>query len=262
MEIALPVIIVGVIALVFGIILSLAATFLSVKTDERVDKILEALPGANCGGCGYSGCQGYANAIVKDGAPTNKCAPGGEKTAAVISELMGVTVKSGKPSFAVCMCHGTPEITKEKFDYYGVDSCKAAVSFFSGSTGCSFGCLGLGDCMAACKFGALRIIDSVARIDKHLCVNCGMCMKACPKGLIRPVQLKKTAIVLCSNTSKGKQTMGVCKGGCIGCGRCAKACPEGAIVVENNLARIDAANCIGCGKCVELCPVHCIALSE
>lgn len=260
MEVLLPIIIVGGIGLVFGIILSVASIYMSVKQDDRISAIAEALPGANCGGCGFAGCQNYAEAIVNDGEAINRCAPGGAEVQGRIADILGVHASAMEKQVMVVACRGTSDVTKQKYIYDGIKTCEAAYALYSGDGACKYGCLGLGDCMRACKFDNIRIIDGIARIDLNGCNNCGVCQTVCPKGLIKNVAVKKRAVVLCSNHDSGKDVRKACAGGCIACGKCAKACPEGAIEIKDKLAVIDGAKCTGCGKCAEGCPVKCIAM--
>ena len=261
-DILLPIIIVGALGLLFGIILSVASIVMHVKKDERIEKITAALPGANCGGCGYTGCEGFASAIVKDGVSPSKCAVGGQKVADEIAKILGISSRSVEKRCAVVLCHGTPDITRKKYDYKGISTCKAATALFSGDGACQFSCIGLGDCRNACKFDAIRIIDGIARINMNACTNCGACVRTCPKHLIQSVPMSTPTIVLCSNQDKGKAVMDVCKGGCISCMKCVKTCPSGAIEMVNNVARINPSKCTNCGACVEACPVHCIFRNE
>ena len=260
MNIALPVLIVGGLGLLFGVVLTVASIVMHVPTDERVEQITALLPGANCGGCGYPGCSGYAAAIVQDGAPLTLCAPSGDAVKDMPSSAMGVDSVDVTRGFAVNLCQGTTKAAAQRFQYAGIPTCAAANAFYGGNLACPYGCLGLGDCAAACQFNAIAIVDGVARIDINACTDCGACLKACPKNLIHRKEERGKAIVLCSSHSKGKETRAACKNGCIACGRCVKVCPEQAIAMENNLARIDQALCTACGKCVEVCPTNCIAM--
>ena len=260
MNIALPVIIVGGIGLLFGVILTVASIVMHVKSDDRIEQIMKILPGANCGGCGFTGCRNYAEGIIKNGVTANKCSVGGAKVAKEIAKILGISSAGINARFAVNICHGSNDLTTKKYQYAGINTCKAASMLYGGDTACPYGCIGLGDCVRACKFDAIRIINGVARIDVTRCTNCGMCIQTCPKNLIVSKNAKTKAVVLCSNKSKAKDTMSVCKGGCIGCGKCAKLCPAGAIEIKDNLAYIHHAACTGCGLCAENCPTHCIAM--
>jgi Na+-translocating ferredoxin:NAD+ oxidoreductase RNF subunit RnfB len=258
----LPALVFGAIGLVAGILLTVCSKVFEVKTDERIEAVNEALPQVNCGSCGFSGCSDYANAIVKNGVPTNLCKPGGKETAAKISSLMGIENMDVAPQAAVVRCSGNCNNTSDKFKFDGIQSCKAAKRFYSGSTACSHGCLGYGDCAAVCPQNAITVTDGLAHVDKSKCIACGLCAKACPNQLIVIHDITNHVDVCCSSTDIGKVVRSVCKSGCIGCKKCEKTCEAGAITVENNLARIDYSKCTSCGKCAEGCPVHAIKNCE
>ncbi len=254
MDILVPVIIVAAIGLLCGVMLSLASHFLEVKVDERVEKVREALPGANCGACGYTGCDGYAAAVASGEAELTKCAPGGAATAKAIGEIMGAEVGDVRQKYAVVMCGGSNEFTENKFDYHGIGSCAAAALLAAGPAACCYGCMGLGDCAAVCENGAITVKNGVAVVDKSLCGGCGKCVTACPKQIIKVIDADDRAVVRCKNTDKGADTRKACKTGCIGCMKCVKACEYGAVTVENFVATVDNDKCVGCGKCVAACP--------
>ena len=258
MELLLPVIIVLGISLVFGLLLCIASVVMAVKVDKREELIVQILPGANCGGCGYAGCADYARCIVHDDVPLNKCSAGGQAVIDAIAAILGKESVKSEPLFAVPMCLGSSDLAKNKFNYHGVNSCSAAVNFVSGQKACPSGCLGYGDCVEACQFDAIKIIDGVARVDKNLCVGCGACAIKCPKHIIQMVPKASTTYVMCSNTLTGKAVLSACKTGCIACKKCTKVCPSSAITVENNLARIDYSKCTNCGECAAVCPQKCI----
>ena len=238
---------------------------MAVPKDEKAEAIRECLPGANCGACGYSGCDGYAAALSKGEAKeTNLCAPGGSETAAAVAEILGVSAGSVKPMAALVHCNGGCENSKQKLQYNGVQSCVMASQLFGGQKECVYGCLGYGDCLNACPYDAIRICDGVARVDPLKCKACKKCIAACPKNLIELVPLyEPKAAVLCKNHNKGAFTRKECKVGCIGCMKCQKVCEHDAVKVENNTAHVDYEKCIGCGQCVEACPtgaIHAITL--
>lgn len=262
MEILIPVLIVAGIGLVAGIILAIASVVMAVPKDEKAEAILEVLPGANCGACGFSGCSGYAAALSKSEAQVGLCSPGGEACAKACAELLGVGDVSVEKKTALVHCMGSYDMTSDKMNYDGIQSCSASTFLAGGITSCRFGCMGMGDCAAVCAYGAVSICNGLASIDPHKCRGCSLCVAACPKGLISFVPLKKQAVVRCSNCDKGAQTTKVCKIGCIGCMKCVKSCEYGAVQVENFCAKVDPAKCVGCGKCVEACPRHVITLLE
>ena len=244
MEILKAVILLGIMGLIFGAVLAFAAQKFAVEVDEREAKILEVLPGANCGGCGYPGCGGVAAAIVKGEAPVNACPVGGAAVAAKVGEIMGVAAETGEKQVAHVMCKGTCSSAANKYEYQGITDCRAAVALIGGPKSCSFGCLGLGTCVSVCAFGALSIVDGVAVVDEDKCVLCGKCIDTCPKGLIQKKPAKQEVVVECSSKDKGKDVKDKCSAGCIGCKKCEKSCPVGAITVENNLATIDYSKCV------------------
>jgi Na+-translocating ferredoxin:NAD+ oxidoreductase RNF subunit RnfB len=254
-HIAATVVAVGAMAVAFGIILAIAAQKFAVKVDPRITQIAEALPGANCGGCGYPGCSGYAAAIVIGGADINLCAPGGSDTTARIAEVMGVVASAAEPKVAVVMCRGTLGVAGKKFQYDGISDCRAAVLVNAGSKSCRYGCLGLGSCANACPFGAILVPENkIPVVIEEKCVGCGKCIETCPKHIIELVPKSKYVHVVCKNVDKGGKAKKLCKIACIGCNKCEKECKFDAIHVENNLARIDYEKCKNCGKCVVVCP--------
>ncbi len=254
MDILFPVILIGGMGLVFGVLLAVAAKAFAVKVDERIPKITEALPGANCGGCGYAGCAAYAAAIVKGEAKTNCCPSGGSAVAAKIAEIMGVDALDVVPMVARVMCSGTTDCAKTKYIYSGEMDCHSAMKLGGGPKLCSYGCIGLGSCIKACSNDAISIQNGVAVIDKDKCGACGQCVVECPKHIIELVRADVSYAVTCSSKDKGKKVRAVCSTGCIGCGICAKNCLAEAITIENNLAKIDPEKCANCGMCAEKCP--------
>lgn len=249
------VLVLGVIAVVFGLILSVAAKAFEVKVDERLPKIQACLAGANCGGCGYPGCDGYAAAVVKGEAAPNCCVAGGAATAEKVAAIMGTDAGSGERFVAFVPCSGGTGHAELFFDYQGPQDCVAAMRFGNkGPKMCQFSCVGMGNCVRACQFGAMHIENGVAEVDREKCVGCMKCAAACPKKIVQKVPYEQKVLVGCRSNDKGAQTRKICDQGCIGCMKCQKECPEGAIVVTNNLAGIDYSKCIGCGKCAEVCP--------
>ena len=252
MEIFLPVIIVGAIGLIAGVGLSLASKFMAVPVDEKQEKLREALPGANCGACGYSGCDGYAAAIAAGEAEPDKCAPGGASCAEAISEILGVEVVSN-PKVAFIACKGNPDITKLKYNYIGMESCTAASLLHAGPLECAYGCIGFGDCAKACPFGAITVENGKPIVCEEICMGCSKCVAACPKKLISIIPKDHKTTVNCSNKQKGAAVVKACGVSCIACRMCEKQCEVGAIKIVDNLAVIDHQLCNGCGKCKEVC---------
>lgn len=245
-------------ALLAGVILAVASVVFAVPKDETVEALKEALPGANCGACGFSGCEGYAAAMAHDGAKVGLCSPGGEACAAATAAILGIESGGVTKKTAKLHCAGCDEMAPRAFKYVGIRSCAAAMKFYGGDKQCAYGCLGYGDCAAACNDGGITVENGIAVIHEELCIGCGQCAAACPKSLITLQELKPTAIVKCRNRDKGAQARKVCKAACIGCTKCQKVCEAGAITIENFLASIDPDKCVGCGKCVEVCPQGCI----
>ncbi|MBR1534251.1 MAG: RnfABCDGE type electron transport complex subunit B, partial [Ruminococcus sp.] len=194
------------IGLLIGLILSIASIVMAVPKDEKAEQILEALPGANCGACGFSGCSGYANALAKGEAEVGMCAPGGLSCTKEISKILGIEAKGAEPKVAVVKCMGSLDNTSYKAEYSGLRSCAAAMKIGGGLTACSYGCMGLGDCEAVCPYDAIHVCNGVAVVDKDKCKACTLCVKACPRQIIEIVPLKNQAIVRCSNHDKGAVT--------------------------------------------------------
>ncbi|MEG1834686.1 MAG: RnfABCDGE type electron transport complex subunit B [Oscillospiraceae bacterium] len=266
-SILLSVLLLAALGLIAGLGLAVASELMAVPVDETSENIRECLPGANCGACGFSGCDGYATALSNgETKNTALCAPGGEDTAIAIAKVLGVEADTLFPMAAFVRCNGTPDNAKTKLNYSGVKSCKMASQLFGGQKECVYGCIGYGDCVAVCDYGAASICDGVARINPMLCTACQKCIKTCPKNLIELIPLYETkAVVVCRNQNKGAFTRKECKAGCIGCMKCVKVCEQDAITVENNNASIDYSKCIGCKKCESVCPtsaIHIVSLGK
>ena len=251
--------IVAGVGLFIGLFLGFAAKTFAVQQDEREVKVRELLPGANCGGCGYPGCDGLAAAIAKGEAPANACPVANKEAHAQIAEVMGTSVEESEKMVAFVKCVGTCDKTEVKYEYYGVQDCnKAAVAPGKGNKKCSYGCMGYGSCVRVCAFDAIHIVDGIAVVDKEKCTGCSSCTAQCPNKLIEMVPDRAKTLVGCSSLDKGKDVKAACSAGCIGCKLCVKACEFDAIHVDNNLAYIDYSKCTNCGKCVEVCPVKVI----
>ncbi len=250
------VLVLGAIGAVCALVLVLASKFMSVPVDERFPAIRECLPGANCGACGYAGCDGYAKALAEGTEEkTNLCVPGADGAAKAIAEVLGVEAEDVVEMRAYVRCNGNCEKAKHKYEYAGIDSCSAANILFQGEWACPNSCLSYGDCEHGCPNDAIHVENGVARVQPWKCTGCGICVRNCPNHLIALRRAVDTTIVRCSNTEKGGQTRKNCGNGCIGCKKCEKTCPNDAIHVVDNLARIDYDKCVGCVACSENCPV-------
>ncbi len=246
---------VGGIGLFVGLFLGIAAIKFKVKVDEKEEAVLAALPGNNCGGCGFPGCSGLATAIAKGEAAVNACPVGGEPVGKVIAEIMGVEAEETERKVAFVHCQGDCDKTTLDYEYTGIEDCRM-LSFVpnGGAKSCNYGCLGYGSCVKVCPFDAIHVENGVAVVDKEKCKACGKCIEVCPKNLISLEPYEAKHIVACSSKDKGPVTMKACTVGCIGCGICVKNCPAEAIKVENFHAVIDQEKCTGCGTCKEKCP--------
>ena len=250
--------VIGVIGCIVGAGLVFTGKKFRVVVDEKEAAVREALPGNNCGACGYAGCDAVAAAIAQGEAPANGCPVGGNPVAEKIAAIMGVEAGSVVRKVAFVRCKGSCEYTRNQGNYIGVQDCASAVRAGLALTDCDYGCLGLGTCVKACPHDAIYIKDGLAVVNRRRCVGCGLCAKACPKGLIELVPETNLVMVQCSNKDRGPQVKAVCSAGCIGCMLCTRQCETGAITVANNLAHIDYAACTQCGKCVEKCPAKVI----
>ncbi|MBN7773201.1 RnfABCDGE type electron transport complex subunit B [Clostridium aminobutyricum] len=255
----IPVILLVVMGLILGILLTIAARIFFVPVDETIAQIREVLPGANCGACGFAGCDDYAAALGDDHSLSpSLCPVGGPEVAATVAGILGVEAGSMEPIVAFVKCQGNINNTKLIMDYQGVQTCASAKSFFGGNKACSHACMGLGDCVNVCEFNAIKICDGIAVVDRDNCVGCGMCEKACPNDVIMLGEKRKLVYVACNSTDPGAKTRKICSVGCIGCKKCQKVCKFDAITVENNLAKIDLDKCKNCGLCVKECPTNAI----
>lgn len=253
-DILVAVISVAIIGILCAVMLVVASKVMAVKEDERIPKVRGCLPGANCGACGFAGCDGYAKALCEDSStPTNLCVPGGATCAKEISEVLGVEFEDVAAKVAVVHCLGDCSATEDRVDYRGMESCAAAEMIFGGKGKCGWGCLGLGDCAKACPENAICIRDGVAHVKTALCIGCGVCVRTCPNHLISLRKDQPSVVVVCNNRDKGALTRKVCSNGCIGCKKCEKTCEYDAIKVINNLAVIDYEKCTNCGDCAEVC---------
>ncbi len=267
MDIVIAIAVLGGLGLVFGLVLGMAARVFHVEEDPRLEQLNDALPGANCGGCGYAGCSGYAQAVLSGEAPIGKCASGGNEAAEKMAAVMGVKAEKVTRKVAMVRCSGYRQTDKDgkplgqkmKGVYEGIEDCLAASKVGGrGPSICKFGCLGFGNCVKKCKYGAISVVDGVAKVDFEKCVGCMSCAAACPRNLIVQVEYGRDVLIACSSHAKGSVTVRGCAKGCVGCGMCMKICPHGAISLDRNLAVIDYEKCDACGLCATVCPKHMI----
>lgn len=248
-------VVVGAVGIFVGLFLGIAGIRFKVKVDEKEEAVLAALPGNNCGGCGFAGCSGLAAAIAKGEAPVNACPVGGEPVGKKIAEIMGVEAESSVKKVAFVACQGDCDKAKKDYDYYGIEDCRM-MSFVPGGgpKSCNCGCLGFGTCTKVCPFDAIHVVNGVAVVDRDACKACGKCIEVCPKKLISLIPYDAKLAVACSSADKGPVTMKACEVGCIGCGICVKNCPAQAVTVADFHASIDQEKCTGCGICADKCP--------
>ena len=262
MDIIWSIVAIGGLGAAFGILLAYASKKLAVEKDERVSSVRENLPGANCGGCGFPGCDGFAEAVVNGKAPINGCAVLGAPAAKKIAEILGVDAGDIRPKAARIMCLGKNGC-RDKFEYRGAEDCRAAVALAGGFRNCEFACIGLGTCAKVCKFGAITMGEhGIADIDTMKCTGCGACVAACPKNTIEVLDLDIDLYVACRNSHRGKQVIEVCEVGCISCGICAKSCPFEAITMVDGIPKIDYSKCRECRICMDKCPRNTIVRTK
>ena len=262
-EIWMAVLVVAGVGLICGIVIAVASCLMGVQEDEKSKALRDCLPGANCGACGYTGCDGYAKALsLGECTKTNLCVPGADATAVKIAAILGVAAEDVVEKVAVIACNGSCGVTEKKQNYEGMASCAASKLLFGGNGACTYGCLGYGDCAKVCPNRAICLADGVARIDSRVCIGCGLCATACPNHLIHLIPDVKQTVVLCSNKEKGAVARKKCKNACIACKKCENTCPNGAIHVVDNVAVIDTEKCSDCGLCSTVCPVGCIRQSD
>ncbi len=241
--------------LVIAVLLLVASLKLTVKVDEREAAIRAVLAGANCGACGFPGCDGYAAAVAAGKAPPNACTVGGAETAKRIGEILGQEVSALEPPVAVLICRGGQEASPRRFTYEGTYNCRQAALLLNGPKACPYGCIGMGHCVSVCPVHCITIgPDGLPDIDEKKCIGCGTCSRECPKQVIRMIPRYKLVYPACASHDRGKAVKDVCKVGCIGCGLCVKNCPAGALELVRNLPVMDFTKCIECGICVHKCP--------
>jgi Na+-translocating ferredoxin:NAD+ oxidoreductase RNF subunit RnfB len=256
-------IVLGGLGLFFGFLLSLAGIKLTTKTDPKLESLKDILPGVNCGGCGLTGCNAFAEEVFLGKAETDGCPVGGEELNYKIANLLGKNPALSTRKTAYIKCIGSDLHSLFLFKYQGVKDCRAAVRLVGGgSKGCTSGCLGGGSCIRACMFDAIHIVDGIAVIDNEKCTACTVCVKACPKNLIEMIPYDKKYRIGCNAREGAKSVRANCTVGCIGCKLCEKSCESQAIYVKGQLANILYEKCDGCGICVSKCPRGCINLTD
>jgi len=255
----------AVLAFFIGIALAFFSQKFKVERDPKIDEVRGALPGANCGACGFPGCDGYSEAVATGRAPTTKCSVGGSATAETLAKIMGIEGGAAEDRVAVLLCQGAVNKTVSKGQYSGIPTCRAAKLSTGSVKTCAWSCQGFGDCTKVCKFDALAMEeDGLPHVNYDNCTGCGLCVEECPQKILTLVPRTRVgSIVLCSNRSTVKASViKTCKVGCIKCELCVKSCPEGAITMVNGIPVTAYAKWTSCGICVQKCPTKCYKMLE
>ena len=261
LQVFIPALILLVLAMLFAIALAYLGKKLAVSRDERIDQVRDCLSGANCGACGYAGCDGFATALVEGKAELSSCNATSKEKKEEIAEILGLT-DTGEATKVVVCCHGGQD-AKDKYDYVGYGDCRSMELLAGGRKQCAWGCLGTGSCVDACQHHAVTVKQKgYSEVSLSKCISCGRCISVCPKKIIKRIPASATYYVACSNHQKGKEVRELCTKGCIACGLCVKQCEVGAITIVDNLATIDYTKCINCGKCAAKCPQRCIVSTD
>lgn len=261
LQVFIPALILLVLAMLFAIALAYLGKKLAVSRDERIDQVRDCLSGANCGACGYAGCDGFATALVEGKAELSSCNATSKEKKEEIAEILGLT-DTGEATKVVVCCHGGQD-AKDKYDYVGYGDCRSMELLAGGRKQCAWGCLGTGSCVDACQHHAVTVKQKgYSEVSLSKCISCGRCISVCPKKIIKRIPASATYYVACSNHQKGKEVRELCTKGCIACGLCVKQCEVGAITIVDSLATIDYTKCINCGKCAAKCPQRCIVSTD
>lgn len=245
----------GGLGFVLGMGLAIIFKKLAIESSELENKVKSALPGSNCGACGYPGCAVYAEKIIKENVPLNRCLPGGKEVAEKLAKIMGKEVEFEEPKITVLICRGGKDECRERFIYDGGTDCRQAYIMHGGNKSCVFGCVGLGHCAKVCPFHAISMgSNHLPIINEKKCTGCGICVKECPKKVLRLIPRTKLVYLACVSKDKGKAVKDVCTVGCFACNICIRACPYQALTMINNLPVMDFTKCTDCGICVHRCP--------
>jgi electron transport complex protein RnfB len=248
-----------------GLLLAVASRFLVVRKDERLEALEKALPGVNCGACGFAGCAAYAASIIGGENALDLCTVGGAEAAARVAVIMGVEYNAGSVAKRVPQvhCRGGAQTSQYAFAYSGVQDCNALKALYGGNKVCKYGCLALGSCIRVCPVNAIGYdAEGLVWVDRELCISCGKCVQVCPTGVMRWLPAEADLLVACNSTDKGALVRKYCKVGCIACRICEKKSPEGGYKVEDNLCRIDYLAAGDRGEAVAACPTKCIIRSD
>jgi Na+-translocating ferredoxin:NAD+ oxidoreductase RNF subunit RnfB len=251
------ILVLGGLGLGLGVMLAFIYKKFAISKNIRLEKINEALPGSNCGACGYTGCEVYAEKIVYENIAINLCLPGGPEVAQAIGEIVGKEAESPEAKIAVLICQGGRKECSERFIYDGGTDCRQAYILHGGNKSCVFGCVGFGHCALVCPFGAIKMGENhLPIINEKKCTGCGICIKECPKKTLRLIPRTKLVCLACVSHDKGNAVRNICTVGCFTCNICIKVCPYNALTMENNLPVMDFNKCTDCGICVHKCPVN------
>lgn len=253
-DMLIPAIILGSMGIVFGAFLTYFSIKFKTDVNPLVEHIYELMPNANCGACGLAGCSAFAEALAEGKIEPSRCVMLSEENLQKICSLLGIETAARERQIARVLCSGGKN-AKRRFEYRTIPTCNALNGIFNTNLECSYGCLGMGDCVEVCPVNAISMDENnLPSIDTELCIGCGKCVSVCPKNIIKLVPADKNIYIACSSHDRGPVVVKVCKTGCIGCGKCVKVCPQQAITMENNLPVIDYSKCDNCGRCVEECP--------